>query len=188
MVLLPRTREDIKMYKKLNWHIYMALKKALYKPVAFYKGILLPLCEARDCTLKEALIIGSVIKKVSVPAIESSVALLKIAVMPYSGANSIFIRVFLDKKYALPVTVIESLVDHFMRFQKDDRKMPVIWHQSLLVFAQRYKQALTAQQKQQLKELMRKHAHPQITAEIRRELFSTKCRGEPDIGGMDTTE
>ena len=31
--------------RKLNYHLYQALKKALYKPAAFFKGILLPLCE-----------------------------------------------------------------------------------------------------------------------------------------------
>jgi len=188
IVLLPRARDDIRFHKKLNWHIYMSLKKALYKPTAFYKGVLLPLCESRDCTLKEALIIGSVIKKVSVPAVQSSVALLKIASMPYSGANSIFIRVFLEKKYALPFKVIDALVEHFLKFNSDDRKMPVIWHQSLLAFAQRYKEDITAEQKQQLKLLMRKHTHPQVSPEIRRELFSTKCRGEPaqeTSGSMD---
>jgi essential nuclear protein 1 len=45
LVLLPRVIEDIKEHKKLNYHLYLALKKALYKPAAFYKGILLPLCE-----------------------------------------------------------------------------------------------------------------------------------------------
>jgi len=191
IVLLPRTRDDIRFHKKLNWHIYMSLKKALYKPTAFYKGVLLPLCESRDCTLKEALIIGSVLTKVSVPTVQSSVALLKIASMPNSGANSIFIRVLLEKKYALPFKVIDALVEHFLKFNSDDRKMPVIWHQSLLAFAQRYKEDITAEQKQQLKLVMRKHTHAQITPEIRRELFSTKCRGEPAAersGSMDVSD
>jgi essential nuclear protein 1 len=30
---------------KLNVHLYDALKKALYKPSAFFLGILFPLCE-----------------------------------------------------------------------------------------------------------------------------------------------
>ena len=41
-----------------------ALKKALYKPAAFYKGIVLPLCESGTCTLREATVLSSVIKKV----------------------------------------------------------------------------------------------------------------------------
>ncbi len=30
---------------KLNLHLYEALKKSLYKPAAFFKGVLFPLCE-----------------------------------------------------------------------------------------------------------------------------------------------
>lgn len=33
---------------KLNVHLYEALKKALYKPAAFFKGILFPLCEVSE--------------------------------------------------------------------------------------------------------------------------------------------
>lgn len=45
LVLLPRVRDDIEEYKKLNFHLYQALKKALFKPGAFMKGVLIPLCE-----------------------------------------------------------------------------------------------------------------------------------------------
>jgi essential nuclear protein 1 len=38
LVLLPRIRDDIAEYKKLNFHLYMALKKALFKPGAWFKG------------------------------------------------------------------------------------------------------------------------------------------------------
>lgn len=63
----------------------MALKKALYKPAAFFKGILFPLCESGNCTLKEAAIVGSVIAKVSIPVLHSSAALLRLAEMDYTG-------------------------------------------------------------------------------------------------------
>jgi essential nuclear protein 1 len=51
LVLLPRVRDDIAEYKKLNPHLYMSLKKALFKPAAFFKGILLPLCEVNAVLL-----------------------------------------------------------------------------------------------------------------------------------------
>ena len=47
LVLLPRIRDDIAEFKRLNFHLFMALKKALFKPAAFFKGILLPICEVR---------------------------------------------------------------------------------------------------------------------------------------------
>ena len=138
LVLVDKVREDIAQTKKLNYHLYMALKKGLYKPAAFFKGFLFPLCELGNCSLREAAIIGSVLTKVSVPVLHSAAALLKIAEMEYTGPNSLFIRILLDKKYALPFKVIDALVFHFLRFKGEQgREMPVLWHQALLVFCQR---------------------------------------------------
>ena len=49
--------------------------------------------------------------------LHSSAALLKVAEMDYSGANSIFIRTLLDKKYALPYRVVDAVVNHFLRYE-----------------------------------------------------------------------
>lgn len=171
LVLLESCRDDIAENKKLNYHLYMALKKALFKPAAFYKGILLPLCASRTCTLREATIFGSVIAKVSVPPIHSAAALMKLTQMPYSGSTSMLIRILLSKKYALPRRVIGALVDHFYSFVNEKRELPVVWHQALLVFAQRYKLELDDTQRNTLRDLLRVQNHHLITAEVRRELF-----------------
>jgi essential nuclear protein 1 len=63
LILLERVRDDIQENTKLNYHLYMSVKKSLYKPAAFFKGFLLPLLED-GCTLKEAAIVGSVLVKV----------------------------------------------------------------------------------------------------------------------------
>ena len=179
LVLLPRVRDDISEYKRLNFHLYMALKKALFKPAAFFKGILLPICESGTCTLREALIISSVLAKTSIPMLHSSAAILKIAEMDYSGGNSIFLRTLLDKKYALPYRVIDAVVFHFMGFANDPRELPVLWHQSLLTFVQRYKEDISVEQKEMLIQLIRSKFHHDITPEVRREILNSKCR---DVG------
>ncbi|XP_026764299.1 bystin [Galleria mellonella] len=176
LVLLPRVRDDLAEYKRLNFHLYQALRKALFKPGAFMKGILLPLLEAGDCTLREAIIVGSVLARNSVPVLHSSAALLKIAEMDYTGANSIFLRILFDKKYALPYRVVDAVVFHFLRFQMDSRTLPVLWHQALLTFVQRYKADISTEQRDALLELLRKQSHSTITPEIRRELQAAQCR------------
>ncbi|NXG53694.1 BYST protein, partial [Psilopogon haemacephalus] len=182
LVLLPRVRDDIAEYKRLNFHLYMALKKALFKPAAWFKGILIPLCESGTCTLREAIIIGSILTKCSIPVLHSSAAMLKIAELPYSGASSIFLRLLMDKKYALPFRVLDALVFHFLAFRSDPRELPVLWHQSFLTLAQRYKEDLSSEQKEALLELLKFHSHPQISPEIRRELLNSKTR---DVEGQE---
>ena len=48
LVLLPRVRDDIRKNKRLHFALYQSLKKSLYKPAAFFKGVLFPLCEVYD--------------------------------------------------------------------------------------------------------------------------------------------
>jgi len=175
-VLLPRVRDDIDYYQRLNFHLYQAIRKALFKPGAFFKGFLLPLCEGGDCTLREAIIIGSVLARNSIPLLHSCAVMLKIAEMEYSGANSIFLRIFFDKKYALPYRVVDAVVFHFVRFRSEKRELPVLWHQALLTFVQRYKGHVSSEQRDALMDLIKHQGHYKITQEIRRELVNAKCR------------
>ena len=138
----------------------------------------MPLCESGNCTLREAIIIGSVLAKNSIPIMHSSAVMLKIAEMEYSGANSIFLRVFFDKKYALPYRVVDAVVFHFLKFRNETRQLPVLWHQSLLTFVQRYKSHVSSEQKEAILELLKIQIHDKITPEIRRELQNSKCRDE----------
>jgi len=74
------------------------------------------LVECGTCSLREATIVASVLSKNSVPLLHSAAAIIKIAEMDYSGANSIFLRTLLDKKYALPYQAVDAVVYHFIRF------------------------------------------------------------------------
>ena len=121
--------------------------------------------------------------------IHSAAALLKLAELPYAGTTSFFLRVLLDKKYALPFRVVDALVDHFLRFRKESRQLPVVWHQSLLCFVQRYKQEIRAEDKLLLRKLVEAQHHYQIGPEVKRELNVGRSRGENEgEGAMDTDE
>lgn len=173
LVLLPAVRSDIKQNKKLHFQLYQALKKALFKPLAFVKGILIPLAEAPDCTLREAVIIGSVVGKMTVPMAYGAASLFKLAgkfADNWTPVKSLLITVLINKKYALPTQVVEGLVAHFESFAFADTKMPVLWHTSLLTFVQRYKDSLSEEQKGRLMDLTKIQSHYQISPEVRREL------------------
>ncbi|KAL2836209.1 Bystin-domain-containing protein [Aspergillus pseudoustus] len=200
-VLLERVREEIFEKKKLNVHTYNAMKKALYKPACFFKGLLFPLVSSGTCTLREAHIVSSVIARVSIPVLHSAAALLRMCdlaaeqsmrSLESTGAVNVFIRIFLEKKYALPYKVIDALVFHFLRFRAAEEdsmtdgpsrdaskayKLPVLWHQSLLVFAQRYRNDITEDQREALLDLLLVRGHKDIGPEVRRELLAGRGRG-----------
>lgn len=165
LVLLPRIRDDIHEFKKLNPHLYQALRYALFKPAAFFKGIILPLCEtSSETTLREAVIISSILQKKSIPMLHSAAAMLKIAEMPFSGTNYTFLLALVSKNYAMPFRVVDAMVAHFLRFmQYDELELPVIWHQTLLKFVELYHKDIAPDQKAALLELLRKHTHHKIS-------------------------
>merc|ERR1712113_763350 len=62
LVLLPAIRQNIAEHKRLNFHYYRSLRKTIFKPAAFFKGIVLPLA-GENCTLREAALLCSVLAK-----------------------------------------------------------------------------------------------------------------------------
>jgi essential nuclear protein 1 len=215
-VLLPAVQDDIHDTHKLNIHLYNALKKALYKPSAFFKGIVFPMLVDGTCTQREATIVASVVAKISVPVLHSAAAihrLCEIAAEQMSsdpdaaGPVNIFLKTLLEKKYALPYKVIDSLVFHFLRFRAAGAssadamdvdmaggdlggtgKLPVIWHQCLLAFAQRYRNDITEDQREALLDLLLTRGHKTISPDVRRELLEGRGRGvleEPAPVGID---
>ena len=81
LVLLPAVRENIAAFKKLAVQLYMAIKKSIFKTSAFFKGFLLPLAE--DASAREAVIVGSILAKMSINNLDSAAAIMKLLEMPY---------------------------------------------------------------------------------------------------------
>eukprot|EP00906_Rhabdomonas_costata_P034832 RCo048992 len=180
-VLLPSIRDYIRQNRNLHPSLFLAVRKAVFRQKAFMKGFLIPLCEERDCTLREALIIGSLLQKTHVEVVHAAVAIAKIALLPYSGACSLFLRLLFDKKFGLPLACIDAVVQHFGSFLTDNRpQFPVVWHQSLLTFVQRYKNDLTPAQVDLLFKVANKHQHHLITSEIRRELMPQVMKNQQE--------
>lgn len=198
MVLLNRFRDNIEQDEShhLNYHLYQSLKKSLYKPGAFFKGFLFPLAES-GCTNREAMIAGSILSKVSIPVLHSSVALSYLLKLDFNPATTLFIRVLLEKKYALPYQIVDDVVFYFMKFRhledssmavdQEDQKdsvLPVVWYKAFLAFAQRYKNDITDDQRDFLLETIRQRFHKSIGPEIRRELLA----GKPRLQSVKETE
>mmetsp|Transcript_16293 Transcript_16293/g.47663 ORF Transcript_16293/g.47663 Transcript_16293/m.47663 type:complete len:432 (+) Transcript_16293:60-1355(+) len=174
LVLLPAVRQDIADHKKLNFHHFRALRKALFKPAAFFKGILLPLV-AESCTLREAVILSAVLGKASIPVMHAAATVVRLCMMtPWYGTTAIIMAALVNKKYAFPVRVVESLVQHFSAFASEERALPLVWHRTLLIFVQRYKFDLDDDQKRRLKDVLKVHFHESVGSEVRRELLAPK--------------
>eukprot|EP00913_Durusdinium_trenchii_P027761 g26032.t1 len=90
---------------------------------------------------------------------------------PWYGTTAILLAAQLNKKYALPLKVIECLVAHFCAFASEGHVLPLVWHRALLIFVQtlghqqgacifgRYKFDLSADQKRRIKDARRPKGH-----------------------------
>lgn len=188
--LLPSIRQNIRKFNKLNIHLYNAIKKSIFKPSAFFKGIIFPIAE--KLTSKEANIIGSILRKCSIPIVHSSSAIMKLIELNgdrISHGHFFLIKILLAKKYSLPTPVKNALVVFFVGFATNPKysssshmtyraqkklvksnALPVIWHQTLLVFVQIYKFDLTDEERKNIRQLIGIHSHHVISDLVVREL------------------
>ncbi|AFZ81100.1 bystin domain-containing protein [Theileria equi strain WA] len=172
-VLLPAFRQDLRSKRTLNYHLYMALKKAMFKPNAWFKGILLPLVE-EGCTYREAAIVGSVLKKISIPVLHASAFILRSCqCQKWFGSTSFILCILFQKKFNLPAKVIDGSIAYFYKFLTFGDSLPVIWHQSLYIFVENYKHTFKDEHKECISEILQKQRHPQITAAIESSLRRT---------------
>jgi len=188
-ILLPRVRDDIAHFKRLNPFLHSALRKAMFKPEIFVMSIIMPLCADPACTLREATIVSSVLAKSTFKAEPGALAIYHICQLmanggTYNGTQSIFLRTLIGKKYALPYQCIDEISAYFAYFENDKRKMPVLWHQSFLTYVENYSKDIPSEQRAKLLELCRKHSHHQITPEIRTILQNAQSRDIEDQPDM----
>eukprot|EP00922_Rhytidocystis_sp_ex-Travisia-forbesii_P066812 GHVS01099233.1.p1 GENE.GHVS01099233.1~~GHVS01099233.1.p1 ORF type:complete len:426 (-),score=109.21 GHVS01099233.1:284-1561(-) len=189
LVLLPNVREDIAENRKLNYHLYQAMTKAVFKPAAWFKGILLPLV-MEGCSLREVVIVGSVLSRMSIPVLHSAAALMRLSdITSADSALAYIVNLLLAKKYSLPLKVIGRLVEYFGQLAKnEDTMFGVIWHKCLLTLVQKYKCDLTVDQRETVLLFVRLHSHHLISPEIRRELSAGPAAKRRRVGDVVMAE
>eukprot|EP00760_Papus_ankaliazontas_P002620 PhM_4_TR11188/c0_g1_i1/m.13801/K14797/ENP1, BYSL; essential nuclear protein 1 len=157
----PKSEAKLKLHP---WR-FNAIRKAIFKPAAFVKGFLVPLCE-ESSSIQLALIVGTIIHKCTIPVIPAAIGLVKISEMEFSSVNAIVMRAIIDKRLNLPVQAVDAMVSYFHKFVRDDRNLPVLWHQLLLTFLDRYGHEIDPAHLPLIRDVCHKHFHSLITPEV----------------------
>ena len=91
------------------------------------------------------------------------------------GSNSIFLRIFFDKKYGLPYWVVDTVVFQFLEISRGNQIPSCSMASSFSDFCSKIQ---STEQKEALLELIKWQFHNKIMPEIRRELQHAKCWDE----------
>ena len=160
--LSPAVKRDLANSKKLNVHLYEALKKALYKTNAWFKGIMFEFC-SETTMLREMKVIESLVSKMSIPVITASVAMLKLMEMPPTTPVVHYLAAFLNKHYTLPKRVLTGITEYLLTFTLQEGELSVAWQTLFLTLVKQYGQSLDEMAKGALQELARIKPHKLIT-------------------------
>lgn len=196
LVLAPKVSSQLAQEGKLGYHLYDAVKRAIYKPTAFFKGFILPLAagfpappfpgQEQAPLSKEVIVYASILNRLHIPQVHAAVTLLQLSkITPFNPYNVLLMKVLIDKKFSLPVPVLEGLLAYFYETACDDdalipvinaktgktsENLPLLWHKTLLHFVQRYKSAFTNEMIAMTRAILKKRPHHSVSDEIRREL------------------
>ena len=113
--MVPAVKRDLEKNKKLNYHYYESLIKALYKTNAWFKGVLFQFCN-KETNLREVKVIESLLTKMTIPVISSSVALIKMTEMSPSSAILHYLKALVSKNYSFPRKVLSVLTNYLLEF------------------------------------------------------------------------
>jgi essential nuclear protein 1 len=163
--LVTAVKSDLQKNKKLNYHYYESLIKALYKTNAWFKGILFQFCD-KEANLREVKVIESLLTKMTIPVISSSVALIKMTEMAPCSAVLHYLKALVGKNYSFPKKVLSVLASYLIQFEKVEEDMPVLWHQFFLTIVKQYGSSLDEMSKASLAELTKNKHHKLISPEI----------------------
>nr|QSE03629.1 bystin domain containing protein [Metchnikovella dogieli] len=165
-VLYPAVCESLSTRKRLDTHLYEALRTALFKPQEFFKGIVIPLCTDKATLLREAELVAGILAKKRIPAMHAAAAMMRLTEKRHKNITGTFLAVFLKKKPILPFQALDALFSFFYLEKDNAERMPVLWHQNLLLFVRAYFAQLSDEQRALLLNLVSVQRHKDISPEI----------------------
>lgn len=159
--LFPKILKDLEESKELNVHYYNSMKKAIYRPGAFYKGLIIPLYREKTLTLKKASVIASILSKCTIPVLPSSAAIMIMCKSKFTSPRAIILKALLDKNYSLPVKVLDDVAEYLIHVDIDS--CGVLYFQTLLSLVAKYYPSMSDESRSKMKKLVADRTHPDIT-------------------------
>jgi essential nuclear protein 1 len=114
IVLVPRFQEIIFNKKSFSTHIQKTIGISSRFPSIFFPSFVLPICESKNCSIKEGAVICSIISKYHFPPTIVMTVLVKLLKIPITPPKCMICRIIISKNYLIPHRIIDLLVDFFI--------------------------------------------------------------------------
>jgi essential nuclear protein 1 len=166
-ILLEYVRELLERSRKVPKVVFQTLITAARRAKSFVLGVLIPMSEESQCTMKEARMISTIASRVKLPRDHANAFIIKLCTASdVTKTRTIFLARLIGKGQALAIQAIDAIVAYFLAFMGTEEKQPLLWHRAIFDFVKKYSKDILQEQRDSLAQLLRKHGHPQITPEI----------------------
>ena len=91
------------------------MKRALFRPSSFFRGLLVPFCKS-EVTMRQAQIMGYIILQTRLPTHHLSAGLMMMLDLPFKKQILVILKFMIDKKSNLHSLVLNRIVGWFLGF------------------------------------------------------------------------
>ncbi|KAH0788206.1 Bystin-domain-containing protein [Histomonas meleagridis] len=165
-ILLEYVLDRLESPRPIPKTIMEPITIAARTPQSFLVGFLIPLSTETICPSKTAKFISTLIAQIKLPNTYANVFIDHLCKSDRSQVITLFLSRLISRSYALTISSIDAIYAYFLSYQGDSEQMPMIWHNAILEFVQKYGKNLLDEQKEGLTELVKTKSNPKITPQI----------------------
>jgi essential nuclear protein 1 len=118
LVLAPRFQETIFNSNRYSIHIQKTMKMSTRFPSVFFSSVFLPMCESKNCSLKEGAVLGMILSNYHFNPSSILSVLIRLLKPPVTPVKCLLMRTILCKNYIIPHRTLDLLVDFFISNRK----------------------------------------------------------------------
>jgi len=148
LILAPRFQESIFNQQISSNHIQKAIKLSTKFPFTFFSSLILPICDSKECSLKEAAVLGSILYKYHFSSLVIMTLIIRLLDNPITQTKCLMLRIIISKNYLIPHRILDLFVDFFTSNNK--KIFSPHYRTLLIIFLRNYTSFLSNEDKQRI--------------------------------------
>jgi len=148
LILAPRFQESIFNQQICSSHIQKTIKLSTNFPFTFFSSLILPICDSKECSLREGAALGSILYKYHFSSLVVITLIIRLLENPITQTKCLMLRIIISKNYLIPHRILDLFVDFFTL--NNNRIFFPHYRTLLLIFLRNYTSFLSNEDKQKI--------------------------------------